>query len=78
MKTTEECVLFRYYYGTYTNWLEGGREDVFVVGNADEIPASCMNIRELQARNAVEALDAACQIHRDSYQTTYAAKEQQQ
>ena len=63
---------FRYYYGTFTNWLEGGDEQVFAVANAGEIPASCKNLRQLQARNQQEAFDAAMQIHRDSYQTIYA------
>jgi hypothetical protein len=57
---------FRYYYGTFTNWNEDGDEQVFAVANADEIPASCKNIRQLQARNQVEALDAAMQIHHGS------------
>lgn len=55
---------FKYYYGT------DGSGDVFAVANADEIPASCMNIRELQARNQQEAFDAAMQIHRDHVRET--------
>jgi hypothetical protein len=63
---------FRYYYGTFTNWFDDGNEEVFAVANADEIPASCKNLRQLEAGSHQEALDAATQIHRDSYQTIYA------
>lgn len=57
--------LYTYYYGTFTNWLEDGSEQVFAVANADEIPASSKNIRQLRAPNQQAALDAAVQIHRD-------------
>ena len=60
-----------YYYGTFTNWFEDGREDVFAVANVDEIPASCKNLRQLQARSQQEAFDLACQIRRDADSINY-------
>lgn len=48
--------MYRYYVGTFTDWYNGGQETPFAVYNADEIPASCKDLRTIQAHSQKEAL----------------------